>query len=293
MSLPAQTFFPLQVGNSWVYRVVEGRVRNAQTIDVESRESIEGTEYFKVNFFERTIYLRPADNGSVLAYDPETKQEQLWLPTGERERALTVMDPCSRTAHVESRTATAKTTLGEFNNLLHIRYEPNCADAGVAQQYFLPYAGLIRHELITFAGPQVYELVHFRSGYTVVDAPHQQFALSLDSSKYPAGDDTQLFARLTLRNTQAEPLVLTFPSGQMFDLKIINNKGEIVYTWSADKLFPQIVTTEQIGPGEKNWSLDAPIGTLAPGRYVVEAYLVTAPLMYSARVGFEVVPNRP
>jgi hypothetical protein len=287
--LAAQTYLPLQVGNSWVYRVVEGRLKDTKTIEVESQEVIGGQAYFRVIFFGRTSLLRTGDGGSIIAYDPQTKQEQLWLPVNERERAVTALDPCSTQAQVENRTAKLKTTLGEFNNLLHIAYQPGCPDAGVTQQYFLPYVGLLRHEITTIAGPQVYELMYSRSGYTVVDSPNQQFSLSLDSSKYQGGEQVELFARITLRNTQAEPIELTFPSGQIFDFKIHNDKGETVYTWSADKLFPQVVVTERIGPGEKNWALTAPVGTLSPGRYVAEAYLVSQPKVYSAKMGFEVV----
>lgn len=67
-SAHAQDFFPLQVGNTWVYRVVEGRVKGTATVEVEAIEPIAGRNYYRVQFFDRTVFLRPTE-GSILALD--------------------------------------------------------------------------------------------------------------------------------------------------------------------------------------------------------------------------------
>ena len=45
----APDYFPLQVGNSWAYRVTQGRLSRPGTINVEAKETIEGREYFRVD----------------------------------------------------------------------------------------------------------------------------------------------------------------------------------------------------------------------------------------------------
>jgi len=81
----ATDYFPLQVGNSWAYRVTQSQTTRPGTINVEAQQTIEGRTYYRVNFFEQTLYLRYAENGSLLKYDPDTKQDGIWLPFGSAE----------------------------------------------------------------------------------------------------------------------------------------------------------------------------------------------------------------
>src|SRR6266540_2699897 len=90
------------------------------------------------------------------------------------------------------------------------------------------------------------------------------FNMALDAPRYPAGGAMGI--RLTLRSTGPDPLILNFPSGQSFDFKICNDKGDVVYTWSANKVFALIIRRETFGPGERTYGLTAPLTTLPPGR---------------------------
>jgi hypothetical protein len=148
-----------------------------------------------------------------------------------------------------------------------------------------------------------YDLIYARlGGVTVVEERNVSFRLTLDRSVYvsdqrppvtPQRSIPQLTARLTLRQTQDTPLELRFPSSQVFDFAIRNDKGETVYTWSANKLFLQQVQTIRFQPGESNYVIVVPLsgerGVLPAGRYSAEAWLTTGPnRAYSATVSFEV-----
>jgi hypothetical protein len=259
------------------------------TIDVEALQTIEGRDYYRLNFFEQQVFVRNAADGSLLKYDPQTKQEGVWLPFGsaEGQSVPTEMDPCSRNATVTSANAKVKTVLGEFSNALHIKYAANCADAGITEQYFLPYIGMILHETTSIAGPVRHELVYSRTGLTNIVTETNAFSLATDKPVYKAGETAQMLARVTLRVT--EPIELTFPSGQNSDLRITNEKGENVYTWSADKLFIQVFREERVGPGERNWVMEVPLGNLPPGKYSAEGWLTTQPRRYPAVVSFYIV----
>ena len=285
----APDYFPLQPGNSWAYRVTQGRLSRPGTINVEARETIDGREYFRVNFFEDMLYLRQVENGSILKYDKQTKQETVWLPFGspQGQTVATSMDNCSRSATVESAAARITTSLGQFDNALQLKYTPNCADAGVTVQYFLPYVGLVMHETTSIAGPVRHELVYSRSGATNLDVKTNAVTVGTDAQTYKAGQTAEMLVRVSLRVTEA--VRLTFPSSQNTDMRITNDKGETVYTWSADKLFAMIFREERFEPGERTFVMDAPVGNLPPGRYQVEAWLTTQPRQYSGSVGFEVV----
>jgi hypothetical protein len=101
-----------------------------------------------------------------------------------------------------------------------------------------------------------------------------------------------LTARLTLRNT-AEPIQLTFPSGQSYDLVIRNEKGDILYRWSDGKAFTLAIRTLTFGPGELNFLIQVPLATpdgkpFPQGRYLAEAWLSTLnPKTYAASAPFD------
>jgi len=255
---------------------------------VGSIEIVNGQQYFRLQFFERELLVRQTEDGSILALNRDTNAEVTWLPLGAEpgQSMQTSFDACSRTATVQSRNAKLQTELGNFDNALEIRYVPNCADAGTTVQYFLPYVGLVHYESTSIAGPVVHDLIYSRTGFTNIDTKVNAFTLATDSAVYPVGEAKEGLARLTLR--VSDPIKLTFPSGQSTDLRVTNEKGETAYMWSADKLFSQVVREEQIGPGDKTWVMSSPVGQLPVGKYKIEGWLTTNPLLYSGYISFEV-----
>lgn len=286
-------YFPLRVGNSWVYKVTQGRfATEPRTIEVEAPQLFRGQEYFRVSYFGQTVWLRAGEDGSLFSFDTVAGQEHPWLGLGLEEGATfpTGIDPCTTSGRIESRAAKITAPLGEFSNALRITYTGTCADAGITEDYFLPYVGLLRHVTTSIAGPVQYDLVYARSGATNVDVSQLGFTMALDSTTYKAGRTAQANVRLTLRSTLSEPVPLTFRSGQSYDIKIYNDRGEIVYVWSADKVFTQIIRMEKFGPGERNYAVPVPLSNLSAGRYLAEGYLKTEPRQFSATIGFEIAP---
>lgn len=141
-SLPE--YLPLRVGNSWVYQVTQGRVATEpQTIEVEAQDRFGGEEYYRVRFFGRTVWLRVANDGSLVSYDPDAKREKPWIrfgaPGGESFPAE--MDTCTNTGRIEARETKVTAPLGEFSNVLRASFRGPCADAGTTEQDYLPYVG--------------------------------------------------------------------------------------------------------------------------------------------------------
>ncbi|MCA0983833.1 hypothetical protein LCL89_07145 [Halobacillus yeomjeoni] len=54
----------------------------------------------------------------------------------------------------------------------------------------------------------------------------------------------------SLKNTGDSPVILGFTSSQKYEIKVNNSEGDSVYTFSADKMFTQELTTEELGSGE-------------------------------------------
>ena len=289
----AQTgnYFPLEVGNTWMYRLTGAQVQSEtafRTVSVEGIEKLNEREYFRVVYFGRTVHLRSDADGVVVAFNRVSGGDQPWLSLGAAEGSTfeAQIDGCTKSGKIESRSAETTTPAGRFQNAVQIRFQGNCADAGITQQFYASGVGLVSHEETTIAGPRRFELVYFRTGSANGLGPEVSFTIGLDAPRYQAG--ANMGVRLTLRSTHPDPIALHFPSGQSFDLKILNQAGDIVYTWSADRLFALIIRDEQFGPGERTYGFAVPLGNLPPGRYVAQGYLTTSPRQYLGEASFEI-----
>lgn len=116
-------------------------------------------------------------------------------------------------------------------------------------------------------------------------------ALALDHAVYAPSPDgsLELNAQFSVRNTTPDALAFTLPTTQTYDLEIKDAKGKVVYRWSADKAFGQVVTTLAL-TGELDYNIKASIAKLPGGQYVAQAWLtVSGPeRAYSASVAFEI-----
>ena len=287
----AQTgnYFPLETGNAWMYRLAGAGSNTAfRTISVEGRETIRGFDYSRVRYFERTVYLRATPDGSIVSFNRATGSDELWLklndPVGSTFESG--IDECTNTGQIEDRGAEVVTPAGRFTDTVRIGFRGNCADAGLTYQIYSEGVGPVVHEETSFIGPRRYELVYFRTG--AAEGTEISFTIGLDAPRYQPGGN--LAVRLTLRSTHPDAVKLHFPSGQSFDLKIYDEGGTPVYTWSADKLFIQMIRDEQFGPGERTYGFQVRLGTLRPGRYKAQGFLTTSPQMYLAETSFEIVP---
>jgi len=301
-------YFPLHPGNEWVYRCTGLCGEPLKVTRVSRAEYVKGVWYSVFEGFGvREAFLRQDQDGAVWALDRETGRENRWYsfstPTGQSYD--TSIDPCSRKATVFSRNNRYEGPAGVFPETLQITYPPGpCMDAGLTEEIFYRWTGLMRRTETTIGGPRTYNLLYARTaGATVISQPELHFSLTLDKPAYtanlmppvdPVTSIPRLTARLTFRNTTDKPVTLTFASGQRYDLEIKDEKGAVVYRWSDGKAFTMIFGQETVGPGEKNYVVVVPLADksgrpLAQGKYTAEAWITSSgPPDFRASVGFEV-----
>ena len=82
-------------------------------------------------------------------------------------------------------------------------------------------------------------------------------------------------------NEYQYPRTFEFSTGQQFDIEIIDDTGRVVTAWSDDKVFPQMVTSFTLAPGEtKTFNADIPLrdrdGQQLNGTYQAHAFLTTS-----------------
>jgi len=281
----AQEYFPLQVGNQWVYRPTGRVAGDPQVVEAVQAGQFGGRTYTQLRGWFGSVWVRTAEDGSLYAYDAAGGTEKLWTSFGQAPFTSGV-PPCDQPARVVSTAARYSGPIGSFSNALQIDYSAGgCADAGLEQDLYLPWVGLVQRRTTTIAGPVTYDLVYARLGVTEISAPERAFTVGLDQAVYSGN---RMLARLTVRNTHSTPLRLDFSSSQRYDFAIRDEKGSTVYTWSADKLFLAVMGSESIS-GQKTWTLVIPLDQIPAGTYTAEGWLTSTGPKYAASAGFRVV----
>ncbi|MFN0103566.1 MAG: BsuPI-related putative proteinase inhibitor [Bryobacteraceae bacterium] len=268
-------YFPLQVGNQWIYRVDEGPVKELRVTEILRAETIDEKEYFVYKgILGETAHVRLTAENKLVQLNADGT-ESLWADFNAAEGTSfpTSFDSCTGRGRVETRNATTELLDRTWDNGIRVSYSAtNCADAGVTDDLYLPGLGLAQRTYQSFTGPRRYKLSYARIGNaSVVTSGEYSFRINLSQKTYATRAIINL--RMTLENWTKEPLKLQFKSGQSFDFAIRDMAGETVYFWSANKLFTAEVR-ELTVTGEKNWTVTEELD-LRPGEYVVEAWLTT------------------
>lgn len=294
-------YFPLQPGNQWIYRLggtFSGPTFGTTlTLEILRSGEFNGRTYSLLHGLpQRDYWLRSDADGSVLSYDPDQNKESVWylFQSPEGQVYETTLPYCCGRAAVRSTSAKYDGPLGTFDSALEMTY-PGVFQVGLVRDLFLPYIGMVYRDQNT-GGPShaTYDLIYARiAGVTVVSEKEVAFGVSLDRTVYDSAA-TKMTVRITLRNTQDQPLTLMFGSGQIYEIVLKNEAGDIVYRWSDGKVFTQALISQSFGPGEKNYAVIVPLvdkagKPLASGKYTAEGWLATiGSRSFSASVGFEV-----
>ena len=310
MTAGALGHFPLSVGNSWTY-ALEGRTAGDEARSIHITDSVErgGVVYYRLEGWPSIggALVRQSSWGQIVALDEQTGAERLWYdfaaPVGAGWTPDTG-DECLGPATIANRNAKVDTPAGTYEDALEISYGPSpCADAGVSKELFAPGVGLVQRAERSIAGPLTWQLTRAQVGGRTVEGPGLSFSIQIDRPSYtpdiepPVTDphrvEPKMRVRLTIVNRSEQPLSMTFPSPQLFDLEVRDERGETVYFWSADKLFPAVITELGTSPGARVFEVAVPLmagsSPLRPGTYVVEGWLVApAGRLYSASVPFAV-----
>jgi hypothetical protein len=267
-------YFPLQVGNVWVYKVrgMPPPDDHTLTVTVTGVRTVgSGVTYSVVEGYRAGKFLLRGDGmGRVYEYDEASGRERLWYDFSRREGEVyeTALPTCCGRARVAGTRATKEIALGLFENVLHQLNFPGVFQLGITEEDFLPYVGLIyRSENVGGPAMREMELEYARiAGATVVNASGVGFGVTGS-----AGGMVRLF----LNNNTGRPLQVVFSSGQTFEVVVRDREGRVAYRWSEGKGFTQALRNATFGPGETSWAVLVPGLDRARGPFTVEAELVT------------------
>lgn len=247
----AQTpdYFPLDVGNVWIYRERQALV----TVEVTRAEAIRGQIWYALSGYRQgEFWVRNDGAGRIFALDREQGEEKLWYDFGRREGEIypTSLPTCCGRARVESRNASKKVALGEFDKVFFQLSYPGVFQVGITEEDFLPYVGLVFRSENT-GGPsfRTQDLIYARlSGVTVLNASGIGFGVAAGSG----------YARIFLNNNTNEPMRLNHSGGFLYDLTVKDESGRELYRWTLGKLAPKEPRSTVVPPGETSWVVPLP-----------------------------------
>ncbi len=273
---------------------------------------IQGTRYYElVGYAPEPALVRLTRSGQMVEQRHDSAniwfdREVLWYDFGAPQGASWASGmaiECNGKASIAPPPENIQVPAGTFDSLVRVAYlGTNCADAGVEEEIFAEGIGLVRRTSQTIGGPRSIELLGAQVGGKQVETKGLTVSLTIDKPVYvadltppvdPARAVPVLLAQFKIENTGEQPLTITVPGGQEFELVIRNESSTEVFRWSDGKVFTQALSQLSFNPGERVYSVDAPLSPgggqpFPAGRYTVEAWLSTAaPKLYQATTAFE------
>jgi hypothetical protein len=322
VSADVPRYFPLAVGNRWVYERT-GPIGSEQwTAAVVDRVTPpNGWLYFVLDgYFGPRRLVRATPGGAVFEFNPDGPADNLWyrldaevgttwqiqlepLPT------LSPMADCVSGSKVvlARRTEVVTVPAGTFEGVVRLDFSSPCADAGIESEWFAPGVGLIRRQESSFAGPVVSQLVRAAIGDSTLPPLPYSSTLSLDRPVYvnnlmpPIGPRATptVRGRFVVSNTTDIPISFAFSGCMSVGVVVLDEAGHEVLRARGEGggcclckvvLNVSLVNDALVVPFA--FKLETPAGQPLPdGRYAVAAALETldvAPLRPSATATIEV-----
>lgn len=275
-SMLAGEFLPLESGNEWIYR----NAQSGQTFQVRVGTPVMADDkmYFSLRGYGDSMMLvRYDDDKQLVAFDEEQRKEFIVASFTPFERGR--WQAYGRACDLEGQTLEKRTThdgpAGAIREALQIEYRINgCADTGVVSEQFAENVGMLRRVVQSIAGPRTFDLVYARVGNTILEAmPGGRFTVSAD----PSPSSIRVTLRLQTLGS-ANPLPLTFPSSQEYEVLLRDDQGKVLWAWSEGKAFTQNLHSRNL-QGQWSFTVDVPrppsTGEPRAAVYTVQAWLTT------------------
>ena len=266
------SMFPANLNDSWTLE------RFAEPSADVRVTAITSTGWIKFEgLFDMNLLLRP--HGS---------QVFVWSE-GNRQLLYDFAAPVGSTWPVQFRGVVGSVTVAERRADVTTAFGPmkgcaafnflweSAADTAVDAQWFCPGVGLVKQTRATisesFAEYTVAASIH---GNITIGYLGQGVNVRIDQGKAPSG--SMLKARIEMWDTTGTRRRFMSETSQLFDIRLVNDRGQMVRLWSWDQVFEPVVTTWTLD-GEKDFEADLPLlhrggKPLEPGLYTVEGWVI-------------------
>ena len=287
-------FFPLEVGNEWVYSDGSGSFTVqvlGETLEANQMKYFEVSGYLPYDTI-KVRKLRRGPLGQILEYNPGG-EDFLWYLFGNYRWAWRFETGYDATCITGSRVNIGNigekvdVPAGTFERTLRLDFLSRCADGGIVSEYFVSGVGLVQRVLQTIAGPRIVRLVAARVGGLELPVAPYGIEVSLDRPLYYNNLMPPIInpwptarARLVVRNKTELPVEFTFPTSQRFDFIVRDALGKEILRWSDGRAFLDVIGRESLVNRSRSYSADIALKSrdgkqLPAGFYTLAGFLTT------------------
>lgn len=244
-------YFPLLPGTVWVYEVTGpgGGDRFVTTAPMTLADAAEQKAVELSGYFPGTPrWARTLPRGRVEEVGADGRV-YLWYELGASPGTSWVLhlagssDGTAGCYHgvrltLESRDVTLTVPAGTFQNVVLVRWESRCRDAGIAAEWFAPGVGLVQREEVTLTGTRLWRLREVRKGELSALFSAYGGGLSLSRRQYvlnlmPVVDFRNLVPlsgvlALWYRPSEAEAQARGVPGCLQLAAQILDSTGRVV-----------------------------------------------------------------
>ena len=223
--------------------------------------------------------LREEPGKGIYLFDPETDSERLVTSFDPAGQPVFPAEhrPCGTVTGTVLLQREAKVTpSGYWPDILRINYQTaNCGEVAVESELYVAGVGMVQRTARVGDEVRVFDLVSARVGGILVMS-NETSITRLTVFPQRQGD-TSLRMLLQVVGTFGAEGPIQFPTTQRFDLVLRDMQGGKIWQYSDGKHF---VDTPSMVTGGIDVPIEVPLsalpgGSIAPGRYIVDAWLVT------------------
>ncbi len=266
--------FPANLNDSWVLERFAEEPTNVRVTAITET----GWMRFE-GLFDMSLLLRPHGSQIYVWGDGREPRQVLYdFAAPEGATWPVAFRGLVGSVTVAERRAAVTTAFGPMKSCTAFNFLwENLADTGVDTQWFCPGVGLVKQTKATIAGPNAeYTVAASIRGNIAIGYLGQGINVRIEQGKAPTG--SMLKARIEMWDTTGTERRFRSETSQLFDLRLVNERGETVRLWSWDQVFEPVVTTWML-EGEKDFEADLLLAhrggkPLQPGLYTVEGWII-------------------
>jgi hypothetical protein len=267
--------FPADVNDSWVLE----RFAEPAT-DVRVTEILARTGWMRFEgLFDMNLLLWP-HGAEVFVWGDGREPRQLLYDFGAPQGTEwhVAFGGLVGSVTVAEKDAAVTTAFGPMKSCTAFNFLwENLADTGIETQWFCPGVGLVKQYKTTIAGPYAeYTVAASIRGHIATGYLGQGVNVRIDQGDASSG--SMLKARIEMWDTTGTQREFRSETSQLFDLRLVNERGLTVRVWSWDQVFLPVVTTWTLD-GEKDFEAELLLAhrggrPLEPGVYTVEGWII-------------------
>lgn len=278
----AAGFAPIEPGNRWTYQ--EAATGEQFTVEVLGTQLFVNQRTYSrlVGYVSAPVWARVDERGDLVYWDEENDLERVLTPFVPVPGAWfeAPLRPCSQQTQPQEGRAILDGAAGSWE-VLEVQFRNfDCGFGAHQLEQFAENIGMVRRIVVGPDGPRVFDLIHARVGQQTIEAGQKgQFSVSARRG----GPETWL-ATLRIQLPIGQSIKLLFPSGQEYDARLRDHEGNIVWTWSANKLFTQ-ATHEVTVIGNWEATIEVPIPFRRDdglNEYVLETWMTSQQVLGAA-----------